>query len=66
MVFPRSGKKQILVSLEELKPGDFMVHLDFGLGIYRGLQHLEFDRIGEDFLLLEYAGGTSSICRWIG
>lgn len=50
-------KKQILVSLEELKPGDFMVHLDFGLGIYRGLQHLEFDRIGEDFLLLEYAGG---------
>lgn len=50
-------KKQILVSLEELKPGDFMVHLDFGLGIYRGLQHLEFDCIGEDFLLLEYAGG---------
>lgn len=50
-------KKQILVSLEELKPGDFMVHLDFGLGIYRGLQHLEFDHIGEDFLLLEYAGG---------
>jgi len=50
-------KKQILVSLEELKPGDFMVHLDFGLGIYRGLQHLEFDRIGADFLLLEYAGG---------
>jgi len=50
-------KKQILVSLEELKPGDFMVHLDFGVGIYRGLQHLEFDRIGEDFLLLEYAGG---------
>lgn len=50
-------KKQILVSLEELKPGDLMVHLDFGLGIYRGLQHLEFDRIGEDFLLLEYSGG---------
>lgn len=50
-------KKQILVSLEELKPGDLMVHLDFGLGVYRGLQHLEFDRIGEDFLLLEYAGG---------
>jgi len=50
-------KKQILVSLEELKPGDFMVHVDFGLGIYRGLQHLEFDLIGEDFLLLEYAGG---------
>jgi transcription-repair coupling factor (superfamily II helicase) len=49
-------KKQILVSLEELKPGDFMVHVDFGVGIYRGLQHLVFDGIGGDFLLLEYAG----------
>lgn len=49
-------KKQILVSLSELKPGDFMVHVDFGLGIYRGLQHLAFDGVGGDFLLLEYAG----------
>jgi transcription-repair coupling factor (superfamily II helicase) len=49
-------KKQILVSLAELKPGDFMVHVDFGLGLYRGLQHMEFDGIGGDFLLLEYAG----------
>jgi transcription-repair coupling factor (superfamily II helicase) len=49
-------KKQILVSLAELKPSDFMVHVDFGVGIYRGLQHLAFDGIGGDFLLLEYAG----------
>lgn len=48
-------KKQLLVSLAELKPGDFMVHVDFGVGIYRGLQHLAFDGIGGDFLLLEYA-----------
>lgn len=50
-------KKQILISLEELKPGDFMVHIDFGLGLYRGLQHLSFDGIGGDFILLEYSGG---------
>ena len=49
-------KKQILLSLAELKPGDFMVHTDFGVGLYRGLQHLAFDGIGGDFLLLEYAG----------
>lgn len=50
-------KKQLLVSLAELKPGDYMVHVDFGVGIYRGLQHLAFDGIGGDFLLLEYAVG---------
>jgi len=49
-------KKQLLTSLAELKPGDYMVHIDFGVGIYRGLQHLTFDRMEGDFLLLEYAG----------
>jgi transcription-repair coupling factor (superfamily II helicase) len=34
-----------------------MVHLDFGVGIYRGLQHLTLGAIEGDFLLLEYAGG---------
>jgi len=50
-------KKQILTSLAELKPGDCMVHLDFGVGIYRGLQHLKLGEAEGDFLLLEYAGG---------
>lgn len=49
-------KKQILTSLAELKPGDHMVHLDFGVGLYRGLQHLTVGDVEGDFLLLEYAG----------
>jgi transcription-repair coupling factor (superfamily II helicase) len=50
-------KKQILTSLAELKPGDYMVHIDFGVGLYKGLQHLTIDTLEGDFLLLEYAGG---------
>jgi len=50
-------KKQILTSLAELKPGDHMVHLDFGVGIYRGLMHMKLGEVEGDFLLLEYAGG---------
>jgi transcription-repair coupling factor (superfamily II helicase) len=50
-------KKQILTSLAELKPGDCMVHLDFGVGIYRGLQHLKLGEAEGDFLHLEYAAG---------
>jgi transcription-repair coupling factor (superfamily II helicase) len=49
-------KKQILTSLAELKPGDPMVHLDFGVGIYRGLHHVSLQGGEGDFLLLEYAG----------
>ena len=50
-------KKQILTSLAELKPGDHMVHLDFGVGVYRGLKHLKLGEVEGDFLLLEYSGG---------
>jgi transcription-repair coupling factor (superfamily II helicase) len=49
-------KKQLLSSLAELKPGDYMVHVDFGVGLYKGLQHLTLDTLEGDFLLLEYAG----------
>ncbi|CAH2032498.1 transcription-repair coupling factor [Trichlorobacter ammonificans] len=48
--------KQILASLAELKPGDPMVHVDHGIGIYRGLHHLKTGTVEGDFLLLEYAG----------
>ena len=50
-------KKQLLTSLAELKPGDHMVHIDFGVALYRGLEHLSLTGIEGDFLLLEYAGG---------
>ncbi|MGB9080256.1 MAG: transcription-repair coupling factor [Desulfuromonadaceae bacterium] len=49
-------KKQLLASLAELKPGDYMVHIDHGIGLYRGLQHISVGSVGGDFLLLEYAG----------
>ena len=50
-------KKQILASMAELKPGDHMVHVDHGIALYRGLQHISVGGVGGDFLLLEYAGG---------
>ena len=49
-------KKQIPSSLAELKPGDHMVHVDHGIGLYRGLQHISVGGAAGDFLLLEYAG----------
>ncbi len=50
-------KKQILSSLAEMKPGDFIVHVDHGIGYYRGLQHVNLGGgMAGDFLLLEYSG----------
>jgi len=49
--------KALLSSLAELKTGDFIVHVDHGIGLYHGLQHLATNGTAGDFLNLEYAGG---------
>ncbi|MCX2794455.1 transcription-repair coupling factor [Microbulbifer thermotolerans] len=42
-------------NLAELRIGTPVVHIDHGVGRYRGLQHLEFDGQPAEFLTLEYA-----------
>ena len=59
-------KKQIITSLAELKPGDHMVHIDFGVAVYRGLEHISLNGGEGDFLLLNTPAGTSSTSRWTG
>lgn len=44
-----------LKSFGELTEGDFLVHKDHGIGIYRGLQKMSVAEIENDFLLIEYA-----------
>jgi len=48
-----------LQSFGELKEGDYVVHTDHGIGIYRGLQKLSIGKTGiiNDFLLVEYQEG---------
>ncbi len=53
----RVSVAQLLKSLSELKPDDYVVHLDHGVGIYRGLRHLQVAGTEGDYLHLEYAGG---------
>ncbi|MCW8128212.1 transcription-repair coupling factor [Microbulbifer halophilus] len=42
-------------NLAELRIGTPVVHIDHGVGRYRGLQHLEIDGQPAEFLTLEYA-----------
>ena len=39
----------------ELTVGDLVVHVDFGIGRYLGLVHMDVEGVGNDFLQLEYA-----------
>ena len=52
---PMRGKK--IQSFTELSIGDYVVHEDHGLGIYRGIEKIEQDKVIKDYLKIEYADG---------
>jgi transcription-repair coupling factor (superfamily II helicase) len=55
---PTSAKgAAFLKSVEELKIGDHVVHVQHGIGRYLGLQRLPVQGFASDYLVLEYAGG---------
>ena len=49
------GKK--IQSFTELSVGDYVVHEDHGLGVYRGIEKIERDKVIKDYLKIEYANG---------
>lgn len=53
----RAREGYFLQSFGELGEGDFVVHTDHGIGVYRGLKRLAVGAIENDFLLMEYQAG---------
>jgi len=53
----KSHPSHFLTSLSELKQDDYVVHLDHGIGIYRGLKFLKVAGVEGEFLHLEYEAG---------
>lgn len=55
---PPSKKLEAFVAqLQDLSPGDFIVHSMHGVGVYRGLKRLSIDGVDNEFLLMEYRDG---------
>ncbi|WP_022854162.1 transcription-repair coupling factor [Thermodesulfatator atlanticus] len=53
----RASLKDTLLRFEDLKPGDYVVHREHGIGRYQGLVSLELGGLPGEFLLIEYKGG---------
>ena len=46
-------------SFMELSPGDYVVHENHGLGIYRGIEKVDVDHVMKDYMKIEYADGSN-------
>jgi transcription-repair coupling factor (superfamily II helicase) len=52
----RSATKAFLSDLRDLKVGDFVVHIDHGIGMFVGLKQIGVGESTQEFLELRYAG----------
>jgi transcription-repair coupling factor (superfamily II helicase) len=44
-----------IAGFNDLVPGDYVVHEDHGLGIYRGIEKMTMDGIEKDYMKIEYS-----------
>jgi transcription-repair coupling factor (superfamily II helicase) len=52
----RKAKTESRLLTEDLKIGDYVVHENYGLGIYHGVTQVETDGVTREYILLQYAG----------
>ncbi|SHG43163.1 transcription-repair coupling factor [Thermosyntropha lipolytica DSM 11003] len=53
----RRGKREETIILEDLKIGDYVVHENYGIGIFRGITQARVDNLIREYVLIEYRGG---------
>ena len=56
---PRQGAQAPESNYADLEPGDFVVHVDHGIGRFAGLVDRELEGQAREFLAIEYADGGS-------
>jgi transcription-repair coupling factor (superfamily II helicase) len=53
---PRSKAASFFSDISDLKPGDYIVHMDHGIGQFEGLRQVAVEGAAGEFMLLRYAG----------
>ncbi|MEW6003114.1 MAG: transcription-repair coupling factor [Nitrospirota bacterium] len=53
----KSRVSKLLTSIDDLRPGDFVVHRDHGIGRFNGLVRQKTEGVEEDLLLMDYENG---------
>lgn len=53
----RRRAQPFISSFQDLKRGDYILHTDYGLGLFKGLVKLQVDGVCQDFIELEYQDG---------
>lgn len=50
------GAGQKIMSYAELEVGDYVVHANYGIGLFEGIQSVRIDGVTRDYITIRYAG----------
>ena len=51
--------KNALTSIDQISRGDYVVHQNYGIGVYDGIHNVSMQGITKDYLLIKFAGKDS-------
>ena len=54
VIVSRPSVRAALTQFQDLKAGDYVVHVDYGVGVFHGLLRMDFDGAGREFMELRY------------
>jgi transcription-repair coupling factor (superfamily II helicase) len=57
VIVSRASRKAFFSQFQDLKAGDHVVHTDYGIGIFSGLQRVEVEGQGREFIEIFYRDG---------
>ncbi|MGA2361457.1 MAG: transcription-repair coupling factor [Candidatus Aminicenantales bacterium] len=57
VIVSRASRKAFFSQFQDLKAGDHVVHTDYGIGIFSGLQRVEVEGRGREFIEIFYRDG---------
>lgn len=51
----KKKNENIILNLSDLKLGDYVVHENYGIGVYRGSKYISIDDVTKEYIEIEYA-----------
>ncbi len=56
---PRKKDKNAITSIDQISKGDYVVHQNYGIGVYDGIHNVSMQGVTKDYLLIKFAGKDS-------
>ncbi|MBP1661438.1 MAG: mfd, partial [Candidatus Aminicenantes bacterium] len=57
VIVSRASRRPFFSQFQDLQAGDYVVHTDYGIGVFRGLRRVEVEGQGREFIELHYRDG---------